>query len=338
MRYIRWMYQCGIIDYWTKRDSLKYFILFVLLILFATSFQGVSFAEIETQTSLEKLLPSEEKLEIITNGNVWNYVHKNTEFDHDSGIKDSISALLRDITRIYEPIHYKFKVPTIMIEITEYEDKIKLNRHWNGTKNIPISDMVKQSYLIGSPNDSTECFFDYSSNGALTVCIFENILIQSTIFDKYNEHFTYDEKEIQLDKYEMSSSIMSEIIQNISDKKNIENEKDLYKVFQNKKLDNNTQNNKTIKVTDTENTDKFGVQNISCTQDEFGLISISGQYNNDEIQKEQVSLVVSFLDRNEENIGKSIADLYNIKKFENKRFMGNTLWDETFFTCIIKIK
>lgn len=317
---------------------MKYFILFILLILCTTSFHGFSFAEIQTPSNLEKLLPSEEKLEMITNGNVWNYVHKNTDFGQDSGIKDSISALLRDITRIYEPIHYKFKVPTIMIDITEYEDKIKLNQHWDETKSIPISDMMKQSYLVGSPNDSTECFFDYSNNGALTVCVFEDMLIQSIIFDKYNEHYSYDEKEIQLDKYEMSSSVMSEIIQNISDKKNIKNENNLYKVLKNKKLDNNTQNNKTSRSIDIENADRFGVQNVSCTQDEFGLVTISGQYNNDEIQKEQVSLVVSFLDRDSKNLGESIANLYDIKEFENKRFMGNTLWDETFFTCIIKVK
>ena len=118
------MYQWDIINNWTKRNSLKYFILFILLILCTTSFHGFSFAEIQTPSNLEKLLPSEEKLEMITNGNVWNYVHKNTDFGQDSGIKDSISALLRDITRIYEPIHYKFKVPTIMIDITEYEDII----------------------------------------------------------------------------------------------------------------------------------------------------------------------------------------------------------------------
>ncbi len=309
----------------------------IILVLVVVSFQSISFAETDSNASnLEKYLPTEEELEKITYRPIWEYVDKNTNFDENSGVIDSVSVLLRDITRFYEPIHYKFKVPTVMIEITEYQDKIKLNQHWNESKNITIQEMVTKSYLKGSPNEFTDCFFNYSNDGAVTVCIFENVIIQSTISDKYGEHYSYNTKEIQLDEYEITTRITGDIIQFISDEKKIENEDKLYKILQNKKFNNEKNND--IKSSNMENADRFGVQKFSCIKDEFGLITISGQYNNDGVKKDKVSLVVSFLDRKGTILGESVANLFDIKEFENKRFIGNTLSNDMFYTCMIEIQ
>jgi hypothetical protein len=309
----------------------------IILVLIVVSFQSISFAETDSNVSnLEKYLPTEKELEEITYRPIWNYIDKNTNFDENSGVIDSVSVLLRDITRFYEPIHYKFKVPTVMIEITEYQDKIKLNQHWNESRNITIQEMATKSYLKGSPNEFTDCFFNYSNDGAVTVCIFENIIIKSTISDKYGEHYIYNTKEIRLDEYETTTRIMGDIIQSISDEKKIENEDKLYKILQNKK--SNNEKNNDLKSSNMENADKFGVQKFSCIKDEFGLITISGQYNNDGIKKDKVSVIVSFLDRKGIILGESIANLFDIKEFENKRFIGNTLSNDMFYTCMIEIQ
>ena len=309
----------------------------IILVLVIVSFQSISFAETDSNVSnLEKYLPTEDEIEEITYRPIWKYIDKNTDFDENSGVIDSVSVFLRDITRFYDPFDYKFKVPTIMMEITEYQDKIKLNQHWDETKNITIQEMISKSYLKGSPNEFTDCFFNYSNEGAVTVCIFENIIIQSTISDKYGEHYSYNTKEIQLDEYEITTRITGDIIQAISDEKKIENEDKLYKILQNKKL-NNEKNNE-VKSSNMENADRFGVQKISCIKDEFGLITISGQYNNDGIKKDKVSLIVSFLDREGIILGESVANLLNIKEFENKRFIGNTLSNDMFYTCMIEIQ
>ena len=308
-----------------------------IILVLVVSFQSLSFAQADSNVSnLEKYLPTEEEIREITPRPIWGYIDKNTDFDENSGVIDSVSVLLRDITRFYEPIHYKFKVPTVMIEITEYQDKIKLNQHWNESKNITIQEMVTKSYLKGSPNEFTDCFFNYSNEGAVTVCIFENIIVQSTISDKYSEHHIYNSEEIQLDEYEITTRITGDIIQAISDEKEIENEDELYKILQNKKP-NNEKNNE-VKSSNIENADKFGVQKFSCIKDEFGLITISGQYNNDGIRKDKVSLVISFLDRKGTILGESIANLFDIKEFENKHFIGNTLANDMFYTCMIEIK
>jgi len=95
----------------------------IFLIIF--SVQWVSWGEekIDNSSKLENLLPTEEKIEEITNRQVWKYFHKETTFDENSKILKSGQFLLQDIGRVYEPINYKFKVPIMLIEIKEFENE-----------------------------------------------------------------------------------------------------------------------------------------------------------------------------------------------------------------------
>ena len=80
---------------------------------------------------------------------------------------------------------------------------------------------------------------------------------------------------------------------------------------------------------------KYGIQNFSCVKDEFGLVTISGQFNNNEIKKDKVILEILFLDYEQNIIFKNNANLLEIDEFETKRFLGNTKIDKPFFTCTI---
>jgi hypothetical protein len=126
---------------------------------------------------------------------------------------------------------------------------------------------------------------------------------------------------------------MTEIIDNIDN--DTDQRLEVYKILQ--KIVHEKEN--TVKKTiDVEKENRYGVENYSCFQDEFGLITISGQYNNDELQKDKVILKITFFDRQKEPIGENIVSLTDVKKFEIKRFMGNTNWDESFFSCSINIE
>ena len=81
---------------------------------------------------------------------------------------------------------------------------------------------------------------------------------------------------------------------------------------------------------------KYGIQNFSCIKDEFGLVTISGQFNNNGIKKDKVVLEILFLDYEKNIIFKNSANLLEIDEFETKRFLGNTKIDKTFSTCTIK--
>jgi hypothetical protein len=305
----------------------------IFLIIF--SFQWVSWGEekIDNSSNLYRLIPTEERLEEITDRPIWKYFHKETGFDHDSGILESGQFLLKDIGRVYEPIHYTFKVPVVLIEIQEFENEVFLLDYWEGSGNNNFENMYEKARFSGIINENSKCFFEHSDNGAITTCYYDKFLIQSTLSDSYQEHFDYDNKHFELNQNEITTQIMTEILNNIDN--DTDQRLEVYKILQKIVYEKENTVKKTI---DVEKENKYGVENYSCIKDEFGLITISGQYNNDELQKDKVILKITFFDRQKEPIGENIVNLTNVKEFEIKRFLGNTNWDDSFFSCSINIE
>ena len=135
--------------------------------------------------------------------------------------------------------------------------------------------------------------------------------------------------------------------------KDIDNDYQLYKILEsNRELkekdrineENDAKNNeeqnivggKENKSLGIEKDKKYGIQNFSCIKDEFGLVTISGQFNNNEIKKDKVILEILFLDYEQNIVFKNTANLLDIDEFETKRFLGNTKINNSFLTCTIK--
>ena len=170
-------------------------------------------------SKLKKLLPTEEKLEEVTLRTIWKYVDKQSSLDEEVGI-ETVTAILRDITRVYDPIVNKYKVPTIQIEIIKYNDEYELDYYWEEVTSSSLEDIFNNAYLIGSPNENINCMFNYSAEGAVTICMTEEYLVQSIIFDKYQEHFTYNKlktgpKKLEINQDEMTTRIVQQILKNI---------------------------------------------------------------------------------------------------------------------------
>ena len=302
-------------------------------------------------SKLIKLLPTENKLEEITHRVIWKYVDKQSTLDEEIGI-ETVTALLRDISRVYDPIVNKYKVSTIQIEIIKYDDKYELAHYWNEISNSSIENIFNNAYLVGSPDEGTDCMFNYSKEGAMTICKTDEYVIQSIIFDKYQEHFTYNKLKIgterlELNQNEITTIVVEQILKNIKKHENLENNYQLYKILKpsieikendNKKLtDVNNSIDDENKSLGLEKNKKYGIQNFSCTKDEFGLITISGQFNNNQIKKDRIVLEILFLDYEQNIIFKNTANLLEINEFETKRFLGNTKMDKSFATCTIKV-
>jgi len=302
-------------------------------------------------SKLIKLLPTENKLEEITHRVIWKYVDKQSTLDEEIGI-ETVTALLRDISRVYDPIVNKYKVSTIQIEIIKYDDKYELAHYWNEISNSSIENIFNNAYLVGSPDEGTDCMFNYSKEGAMTICKTDEYVIQSIIFDKYEEHFTYNKlktgtEKLELNQNEITTIVVEQILKNIKKHENLENNYQLYKILKpsieikendNKKLtDVNNSIDDENKSLGLEKNKKYGIQNFSCTKDEFGLITISGQFNNNQIKKDRIVLEILFLDYEQNIIFKNTASLLEINEFETKRFLGNTKMDKSFATCTIKV-
>ena len=312
---------------------------------------------------LKKFLPTEEDLDKITLRTVWRYVDKQSDKNEEFGI-ERIQALIRDIGRVYDPIVNKYKVATIQIEIIKFNDEEKIKNFWMIDKNSDFENLYDNAYLIGTPSDGTECMFNYSNVGAMTICKTDEFIIQSIIFDKYQEHYTYSKpqtgiKKLTINQDEITTQIVENILKKIHKNEKIEFNNELHKILesnieikQKQQLDANKQNqikneiNKKDKFLAEKNENKllgiekdkkYGIQNFSCLKDEFGLITISGQYNNNQIKKDKVVMEILFLDYNENVIFKNKANLLEIDEFETKRFLGNLKIDDRFSTCSVKI-
>ena len=307
-------------------------------------------------SELIKLLPTEDKLEEITFRTIWEYVDKQSNLDEEEGI-ETITAILRDITRVYDPIVNKYKVPTILIEIIKYDDIYDLEYYWEEISSSSIEDIFNNAYLVGSPSENIDCMFNFSAEGAVTLCITDEYVVQSIIYDKYQEHFAYNKlkigpKKLQINQDEMTINIAQEILKNIEKKKGIESDYQLFKILEsNQKIkdkeivtkenmertvkENNIKSeNKSLGI---EKDKKYGIQNFSCIKDEFGLVTISGQFNNNQIKKDKVVVEILFLNNEQDIILKNTANLLDIDEFETKRFLGNTKIDKSFLTCTIQV-
>ena len=311
-------------------------------------------------SKLKKILPTEEQLEKITHRTIWKFIDKQSNFDEEVGI-ETMTALLRDITRVYDPIVNKYRVATIQIEIIKYDDIYELEYYWDEISVNSLEKIFDNGYLLGSPNEDIDCMFNHSEEGAMTLCKSNEYIIQSTIYDKYQEHFSYNKlkvgsEKLELTQDEMTTRIVDIILKNIDS--SINEETQLYKMLEsnreikeselkekqvmNKKNKEEVENNN-LKVEQNRNKllgiekdKKYGIQNFSCIKDEFGLITISGQFNNNQIKKDKVVLDILFLDYEQNIIFKNSANLLDIDKFETKRFLGNTKIDESYSICTVK--
>ena len=299
-------------------------------------------------SKLIKLLPTENKLEEITLRTIWKYVDKQSTLDEEVGI-ETTTAILRDITRVYDPIVNKYKIPIIQIEIIKYDDIYELEYYWDEVTSSTIEEIFDNAYLIGSPSEDIDCMFNYSTEGAVTLCITDEYVVQSIIYDEYQEHFSYNKlktgpKKLQINQDEMTTRTVHEILKNIEKKKEIESNYQLFEILESNK-EKEEDERKDIKeeqiknsLPDIEKDKKYGIQNFVCNKDEFGLITISGQFNNNQIKKDKIVLEILFLDYEQNIIFKNTANLLEINEFETKRFLGNTKIDKSFSTCTIKIK
>jgi hypothetical protein len=315
-------------------------------------------------SKLKKFLPTDKELDEITLGTVWRYVDKQSQKNEEENI-EVIQALVRDIGRVYDPVVNKYKVATIQIEIIKFEDFNKLKNYWFNEKNSSLLNLYENAYLVGKPNEYAECLFNYSNNGAITICKTDEFVIQSIIFDKYQEHYMYSKpqtgfKKLELNQDEMTTRIVDNILKKIQKNTETSSKYELYKILEsnreiiqreiskeNKEREDIKEMNQQTKLLEDKNKNnqlgiekskKYGIQNFSCLKDEFSLITISGQYNNNQIKKDKVVMEILFLNFDNEVIFKNKANLLEIDKFETKRFLGNLKIDENFSTCTIQIK
>ena len=294
------------------------------------------------QSSLERFLLNEKEIQKITTQTKWRFISTEYEFEEKEGVIDSVQIMLKDITRVYEPMYYKFKVPSMIMQISEFNSQADLENYWSSFEDKSKQKIFDDAYMSGSPNEYSECFFNYTSEGAVTSCIYDNMIIQIVIFDIHNEHYNYNTTDIVLDQNEPTTRFLSEILKKISLYKNHQINNQLHLVLE-KNIQDNTvdqidNQNVAPKSTEPEKSLIQGVRNFSCTQDDFGLITISGQYNHDNTKRQKIDLTITLFDNDGNTIGESSLAFHDLKEYETKRFVGHTKWSGNFHSCQITVQ
>ena len=199
--------------------------------------------------------------------------------------------------------------------------------------------MFDSSYLKGKPSTNSECLFNYTLEGAVTSCIYDNLILHVIIFDQHSEHYDYKSTNLILDEDEPTSRFASEILKKIGFYKNEPINSQLYSILQNENLEDSANESQTTsKSIELEKSKIQGIENFSCIRDDFGLVTISGQYYNDNVKRTQVDLEISFLDRTGIIMGKTGTTFNDLTEFESKRFVGHSKWDKNFYSCQMEIK
>ena len=295
------------------------------------------------QSSLEKYLLTEKEILNIIKQTKWRILSTEYEFEEKDGVMDSVRIMFTDISRVYEPAFYKFKVPSLILQIVEFNNQNDLDGYWKSFNENSNESIFNTSYLSASLNENSHCFFDYKINGAMTSCSYENMIFHVVIFDEYAEHYDYNKNEIHLDETEPTSRFASEILNKINFYHNDNLNPQLHKSLKKESQSDTVVKDESVKMivplsNEPEKSAIQGVENFSCTKDDFGLVTVSGQYNNDNIKRKQVDLIISFYDKNGGILGKTGTTFYDLEEFEVKRFLGHTKWDSNFHNCQIEIQ
>ena len=255
------------------------------------------------------------------------------------------------------------------MQITKITNHTSLDEYWLKYTNQTIQNTLEYSHMTGHMTDGTMCFFNYSDDGAATTCMRDHIMMQVIVFDMYNEHYAYKSPNIDLDATEPTTYIMDEIIRKINfatdknanasealrhilqkkstiqDVSNVTSSKintttisDTANIIENKNTTavTNTTNaieNKNTITLHTENVFTYGIGNLLCIKDDFGTVTISGQYNNNDKPKNNLKIVISFVDWHDKSIGSTELLLEDIREFETKWFLGHVKWDRNFAHC-----
>ncbi|MDE0525565.1 MAG: hypothetical protein OXI27_03055 [Thaumarchaeota archaeon] len=306
------------------------------------------------EVPLGDLLLTELEIDRITKVSKWRFVSTEEGFDKTEGATDSVRVLMRDVSRVYDPVFNKYKIPTMSMSVTRLSEQAGAYDYWANYTNQAIQALFESAHMTGRVSDGIECIFGYSDEGAVTACAHNGLIIQVVIFDAYGEHYQYKTPNIEIDRTEPTTSIMDGIIRKIFSISG----SDAYSAgMPVRALQEDSPVNDAgtpagagpdTDVTDAaknatgdgqhlqtgpEASPRHGMTGLFCSRDDFGTITITGAYTNDNVPRNKTDVEIVFVDWNENIIGRTSISFTSLGEFETKRFYGHVKWDGNFALC-----
>lgn len=318
------------------------------------------------ETPLTDLLLTELEIDRITKVSKWRLVSTEEGFDKTEGATESVKVLMRDISRVYDPVFNKYKIPTVSMSITRLSDQTDAYDYWADYTNQTIQSLFESAHMAGRVSDDIECIFGYSGEGAVTTCAYNGLIIQVVIFDAYGEHYPYGTPDIEIDRTEPTTSIMDGAIRKmfaisgsdaystgmlvraLQENLSVHDDDDAAESPTQSRPDadigedargdvvaatGQQQQQQQQQQTDPETSPRHGMSGLFCSRDDFGIITITGTYTNDEIPRNITDVDIVFVDWDGNVIGRTSISFADLGEFETKRFYGHVKWDGNFALC-----
>ena len=299
----------------------------------------------------EKVMTSFEKNYILTEDDVkevfdsrWEIIMTENMLNNTDTDMRSSKIILKDTTQFFDPIMNKLKLSSITVEVYQFDYEYEQEEFWYMEEyDKTIFDIALKS---GFSETTGSCFFENSKQGGMSGCSYDDIIIQATIFDPYTQHYRYksahyNQNDANLNK-EPTLKIVNKILEKINDSKNREYNSNLVDVLR----DGQTSNNPISQVSasqmidnsiDPETALKAGINHFTCKKNDFGIVSIAGEFVNGVGFINNAKITIGITDQNENVITTDSNNFHNVEKYDTRKFVAYIKTDEKFYDCTVEI-
>ena len=301
------------------------------------------------EPELEKELETEFEHYILTQDDLrglfdryWKIINVDTDLSDTEFLSSTI--IIRDGEREFDPVYKKNKIPAITVEIYQFEFGSDQEDFWFVDEyEQSISDLAS---ISGFSETTGDCFFENSIEGGMSGCSYENIIIQVTTFDLYEKHLRTIKKDVRLES-EPTLKVLNKVIEKINDFKGRDHGVDVVNVLLDK-IDRNQIVGKDLKQdkefkeidtnTDPEDSLRDGINYFSCKKDDFGVVSIAGEFANGVGFVDGAKITISLTDGNDDIIISDSNNFDQIEKYDTRKFVAYVKTNERFTDCNVEIK
>ena len=301
------------------------------------------------EPELEKELETEFEHYILTQDDLrglfdryWKIINVDTDLSDTEFLSSTI--IIRDGEREFDPVYKKNKIPAITVEIYQFEFGSDQEDFWFVDEyEQSISDLAS---ISGFSETTGDCFFENSIEGGMSGCSYENIIIQVTTFDLYEKHLRTIKKDVRLES-EPTLKVLNKVIEKINDFKGRDHGVDVVNVLLDK-IDRNQIVGKDLKQdkefkeidtnTDPEDSLRDGINYFSCKKDDFGVVSIAGEFANGVGFVNSAKITISLTDGNGDIIISDSNNFDQIEKYDTRKFVAYVKTNERFNDCNVEIK
>ena len=302
--------------------------------------------EPEILTNFEKnyVLTEEDVKEVF--GSRWEIIQIENMLDNTDTDMRSSKIILKDATQFFDPILKKLKLSSIIVEVYQFDYEFEQEEFWYMEKyDKTIFDVALKS---GFSKTTGTCFFENSEQGGMSGCSYDDIIVQVTIFDPYMQHYRYNNSEYSENdsnlENELTLKIVNKILEKINNSKHRDYTGNLVDVLYAGQREN-TINDGMKDMIDTGMKDmidpetalKAGINHFTCKKNDFGIVSIAGEFVNGVGFINDAKITIGITDQNENVITTDSNNFHNVEKYDTRKFVAYIKTDEKFYDCTVEI-